>query len=745
MEYERKKLNSVFKSEAENKLVLPDFQRDFVWSIEKQSNLLASILVGLPIGSFLIIEGKKNDFPARRLGCIDITEPKEECNFLLDGQQRLSCLKSIFDNFYTSESWKDIWDRLYGKLRNRWFLKILPSENSEDIFGWKKLRFLNELDTYDPDQVLDFIVPHKILVKGETNNDWYHPAYKISDQYGNEVTGDAQRRNLLANEYASKNLVPLFEIYSNAQSTSLHNMSLREIANKRRESLKAEVEDGKLSIEDVLGHIDPNISNINDPKLIDGKWYELSSNWTTDVKNALEALLEQEILETVLPSSEIARAASIFETINEGGTPLSNFDLIVAKTAKTGGKSLVQILKEYIEQEIIIPSSVCETEDRWKMANMKAIQENSIVRFVTDQFLNLISILCYQKQLDNNVDNITLEHIKQSKILKLESIQINNNFIRTVKSLRKAFAFLQYRCGIVEVNDIGYKLMILPIAYLFSLTESNEDEVNNTSDDSLTTEQNTEDVWSNENLINKIEYWYWSSLFSGRYKEKQNERCIQDVQYLYHWVINDKIDDDDYNKKIQDYFQLLSQNIFNKQEYSDRSTLLMENDDNLPQKGIKYAILQYILSKKPKDFTLQLSNQDTANIEKLKAWEIAQENKNIEEHHIIPLSSATSIGESTKNIRSDKNNLLNSPLNLTYLSKEANRAISDLSPDVYLQRLTAATLTGHEISPSLINKLVELNSNKEFNSTTYKLILEERFNTLKRTIETELELLIEQD
>ncbi|WPF88640.1 DUF262 domain-containing protein [Cyanobacterium aponinum AL20118] len=731
MKYDRETLRSVFQADLDNELVLPDFQRDFVWKKDKQSKLLASILVGLPIGSFLIIKGKKDDFPARSLGFIEVTTPKEQCRFLLDGQQRLSCIKSIFDDLYNpSESWKNIWDKLYGQLRFRWFLRVSPKNSDEDIFGWKKLQFKNNLETYEPDQLLDFIVYHQVLVKGEKDNHWYHPAYKIYDENNQEITGDFQRKYTLATEYSQRNLIPLFEIFSKSKdANALHNLALKKIASQRKDKLKAEVNDGKFSLQEILGHINPNVEKINDSSELESIWLELSSTWAKDIQTALENILDQEILETVLPSNEISRAASIFETINEGGTPLNNFDLIVAKTAKSGKESLAQILKDYIEESIDIPDSLINNfHGTWRMSDMKAIKDNSIIKFVTEQFLNLLSILCNEKKLDKGIDGITVEHIKKIKILNLNSFEIEENYQRTIESLRKAFAFLQFRCGIIDVNDIGYKLMVLPIAYIFS--------INNERDNFK-----QKGIWNDKKGINKIEYWYWSSLFSGRYKEKQNERCIQDIKYLYHWIMNDDIDDD-YKNKIESHFKSNFENILNKQEYSDKSILLMENEDNLPQKGIKYAILQYILSKEPKDFIPKDVEQKFPT-SKLKTWEIAQEYKVVEEHHIIPLGSATSIGESTKTIRNDKNHILNSPLNLSYISKEANREISNFNPSIYLEKLTDATLKTHHISIHFINLLKLDLANVD--QLKYKNILEERFNSFKQEIKTELELLIEND
>ncbi|MEM9924065.1 MAG: DUF262 domain-containing protein [Cyanobacteria bacterium P01_D01_bin.50] len=743
MEYSTETLRAIFEADKNNKLVLPNFQRDFVWNKEKQTKLLASVLVGLPLGSILIVEGNKEDFVARNLGFTTNTEPKDECRFLLDGQQRLSCLKSIFDDLYLSYPWKSVWDKLYGQLRNRWFIKISPpNESSEDIWGWRTLNFIDNLNKYDPEKVQDFIVSHKILVKDENNlNASYHPAFSVLDESKVEITADAEKRTRIAEKFADEDLVPLFELYSNNTNNSIHYITLQKIARKRRDILKAKVRDKELLLEEILRHINPSVSSIEDSSELNDLWSELSSNWVSAVRNTLEKLLEQKFIETILPSDEIDRAASVFETINEGGTPLSNFDLIVAKSAAIGIESLTQVFKNYIGEEIDIPKPVSDDNGKWKMSDMQAIKENSIVRYVTDQFLNLLSILSYETALDNKIDDITVEYIKQAKILRLKPQQISANFSRTIKSLRKAFAFIQYRCGIVSVNDIKYKLMILPIAYLFSLEEPIEREkkeiinVKSFSESSQILERQesaiNKQIWTNKKNLDKIEYWYWASLFSGRYKEKQNERCIQDAQSLYSWVIKDSFNP----------FESFYNSILEKAEYSDEATLLLEKEDFPPPKAIKDGILQYILSRIPKDFYLCSTNDDKSLIQKLKAWNIAKNNENIEVHHIIPLSSVTSVGESTKIIRKDGSHLLNSPLNLTYISKKSNREISDLSPTKYLKALTDATLTGHQISSNMIDSLKECPN--KYEPEFYKKVLQDRFNTIKVSIKAHLENLLD--
>lgn len=83
----------------------------------------------------------------------------------------------------------------------------------------------------------------------------------------------------------------------------------------------------------------------------------------------------------------------------------------------------------------------------------------------------------------------------------LDFRQINDNAEKTVRSLIRACAFLQLRCGSINITDLPYELMILPIAYC--LIDDNN--------------------WSNKRVMDKVKYWYWSCLFGGAYRERQNE------------------------------------------------------------------------------------------------------------------------------------------------------------------------------------------------------------------------------
>jgi hypothetical protein len=80
---------------------IPQFQRDFVWTIQKSAGLIDSILKGYPIGTFIFWKTKERLRSVRSLGLQTLPEPEkgESVDFVLDGQQRLTslyaCLKGI--------------------------------------------------------------------------------------------------------------------------------------------------------------------------------------------------------------------------------------------------------------------------------------------------------------------------------------------------------------------------------------------------------------------------------------------------------------------------------------------------------------------------------------------------------------------------------------------------------------------------------------------------------------------------
>lgn len=73
---------------------IPQFQREFVWSLAQSANLMDSIIKGYPIGTFIFWNTNERLRSVRDIGNFNLPEPNEGVfiNYVLDGQQRLTSL-----------------------------------------------------------------------------------------------------------------------------------------------------------------------------------------------------------------------------------------------------------------------------------------------------------------------------------------------------------------------------------------------------------------------------------------------------------------------------------------------------------------------------------------------------------------------------------------------------------------------------------------------------------------------------
>jgi uncharacterized protein with ParB-like and HNH nuclease domain len=73
---------------------IPQFQRDFVWTMQRSAGLVDSIIKGYPIGTFIFWRTKERIRSVKNLGKQVLPEPEqgELIDYVLDGQQRLTSL-----------------------------------------------------------------------------------------------------------------------------------------------------------------------------------------------------------------------------------------------------------------------------------------------------------------------------------------------------------------------------------------------------------------------------------------------------------------------------------------------------------------------------------------------------------------------------------------------------------------------------------------------------------------------------
>ena len=94
-----KPLRDLVKRFNTGAILLPQFQRDYVWTPRKIRNLLDSLLRQLPIGGFYLWQptGKFVDQKPKAFKRQKITAAPS--SYLIDGQQRLTSLEAAFGLF----------------------------------------------------------------------------------------------------------------------------------------------------------------------------------------------------------------------------------------------------------------------------------------------------------------------------------------------------------------------------------------------------------------------------------------------------------------------------------------------------------------------------------------------------------------------------------------------------------------------------------------------------------------------
>lgn len=89
---------------------IPSFQRDYVWEYEDMAFLIDSLYKGFPIGSILFWRTSERLHTKKQLGNYILPEPQKNypIDYVLDGQQRLTSLFSIFQTELSPEVTNDM-------------------------------------------------------------------------------------------------------------------------------------------------------------------------------------------------------------------------------------------------------------------------------------------------------------------------------------------------------------------------------------------------------------------------------------------------------------------------------------------------------------------------------------------------------------------------------------------------------------------------------------------------------------
>lgn len=429
--------------------------------------------------------------------------------------------------------------------------------------------------------------------------------------------------------------------------------------------------------------------------------------WEKHVNSYLESSIQNVLMNKISVSSDNrARAIDIYENLNMGGVCLNVFDLITAKVGKVSNKPFKDRIVDLINNGQkypldVIPEAIINQFNKFNKNQKYNATENTgcyldqkdeiNIQFI-NAFLNVISL--YINNENYEPDNYKLDYTKRNEILKLQPIKINDNTEKVCQSIDRALFFFQTRCGIRNINEINYSLMIPLVSIIF-----------------------TNDKWfKNKGVHDTLEAWYWTSLFSGNYDRDQGERFIDDLRGLTKvflgkedkkWILNDK------------------EYILNFPNFSDKELLLMQKEDKVPKSILKKFICQYFLSNTYKDM---FDAHQTVSV-------FSEEADTLEAHHIIPLGSVKNYGESTKKLRKDDKNICNSPLNYVYITSSANKSISSASLEEYTKKITSEAKSGLYLTAPIEQICYE-------NSENIKKYLSNRYTCLIGDIKTRVSKLL---
>lgn len=698
-----------------NAIMLPDFQRNFVWKEEEtQKKLVASVLTKMPIGSILLLKSKDaHEYSCKQLGAKDTIDsnllPDGQVEFLLDGQQRMTVLANVFSDaiFQLTPQGKSL--IAPGALRRRFYLKLPKCSNCDDgQFGLKSLIFPMRTPVSDePDFLTQDILPYIHVIPFQLKKDkdtCYNP-------YSRPL---AKKRSELVTYCTSTDpdwfYIPLYLLIQDDGSSINHttlNSILRAISGNIQQYKQFALDEllDNNKIDEAKQFIVNNLENeiyegYFDPSCFDKNQKEVHSSfedaisiqantWASKMFTYLTSCVDQINLSQIsLDESQRARAIDIYENLNRGGVSLDIFDLIMARVAQATAVPFYKRLEDCLVAgdnypENVIPSQVVKKafqafkkQEKYHAAEYTQCfnsEKNEFPKVYLESFLNVLSLVCYESDYVKS-GAFNVEHLKRQKKLNLKADEINNNCERCCTDLDRACYFFQIRCGIRALKEINYTLMFPIVAYIFD------------KDDHFYGSHN-------EKIFDLLEAWYWASIFAGSYDKDQNQVMMNDLNKLIsnvNDIVSGKAPDVAWIKDRRDQ-------VLNVRGFSNRDFLLLGSADldEYPKTVIGSTICQYFLAQGYEDL---LPNAQNEPVQLSVFSECAY---SLQVHHVIPLGS-TSIQESTKNMRNDKKHYLNSPLNLMYITDEANRAISNKSLAEYTQIIPrSAGLT--ELGFSVVN------------------------------------------
>lgn len=720
-------LRRLARNISDNTLVLPNFQREYVWGDNsRQVGYLASILARIPLGNIIIFRDDKDKFACRKIGkkinlkSEDIQEDK--VSFLLDGQQRLTTLLMIFSDRLYKDSVNDskvsFKDLLKG-LKNRFFIKV-PSYNTkltelsddDDIFGYLKLKFpFYDIPSFCSSDIFDGEQSEIIKVKSftTTGDEWFNPKKNPNPECSDIVY-----------EAVLESLIPCYLLLD--ESAVLGDL-LKKLAERRSDylysaynSATGSIADGKRELCKALS-IGKDSSKYTDEDL-KRDLNNRAIRWAEDMKSYLfDCITRLKINCFEVTDEGTERAIDIYEALNKGGVELSTYDLIIARAAKedTAGESLNEklegIVTAYCNPKLL--NSLKPGLASWSSVDkLDTIKKGSIDKVVVKQFLNLLCITS-KCEIGKMRGSISTKHCKEKEQLNLTPREINGGAGICMESIVDALMYLNIKQGVYKLSCIHYELTLLPLAYAFYVAKRKNisfDQANN----------------EGKFFLNMLNAWYKTAVFTDFYQMSQSTRVLDHIC---------DIDDMLLNKTLPAYFKEGFEDrlkmVLNVPHYNNFKMLIYNDPGYTLSRGIEKYIIQYYLSYKDMG-ALDILKDDNNNEQRIFAYS----DRKLAVHHFIPLyvnkRLDTKVPKNTDDMR-DSAELFNSPLNKVIVSSKANQNIGPMMPSAYQNAIPSNYFTINDF-----DKIDYLKSDSIVSEDLYRHAYEYRYEHMKDRIRADI-------
>lgn len=164
-------LKDLMKKADQRRLVLPDFQRDFVWKPSDVIKLLSSLLNGYPIGGLLFMENS-GVYGFRLLDGVPGTVDREraaEAILILDGQQRLT---SCYRAFYGALEVQDYPGRFYFNYKDYIENSDISGSEVENFVEFRRAKDVKRTLSTTADEQAAGLFPLDIIFRAPRGTDY---------------------------------------------------------------------------------------------------------------------------------------------------------------------------------------------------------------------------------------------------------------------------------------------------------------------------------------------------------------------------------------------------------------------------------------------------------------------------------------------------------------------------------------------------------------------------------------------